>query len=207
MVLGEKNVLKKTRNEAASTVLRRTLHSDDCPADGHTAYKMEKRELLKNQSVEEAKTIPEGRSTMYKQLAKRFPRLLRDRQDLVPAPEFTRTNNIRLLAAMKPWGMDGAFKVVPQWYQQLFTIHAFEADKLVPAVYCLCTGKDIGAYRFISQALISRTAALEVELNPGTIICDFEAALIPAILSYFPGCRAATSTSAKRYIVKSMSWD
>ncbi|KRY99416.1 hypothetical protein T11_13854 [Trichinella zimbabwensis] len=42
--------------------------------------------------------------------------------------------------------MDGTFKVVPQWYQQLFTIHAFVADKLVPAVYCLCTGKDIGTY-------------------------------------------------------------
>ncbi|KRY44838.1 hypothetical protein T03_17813 [Trichinella britovi] len=33
-------------------------------------------------------------------------------------------SNIRLLAAMRTWGMDGTFKVVPQWYQQLFTIHA-----------------------------------------------------------------------------------
>ncbi|KAL1234294.1 tRNA dimethylallyltransferase [Trichinella spiralis] len=47
---------------------------------------------------------------------------------------------------MQTWGMDGTFKVVPQWYQQLFTIHAFVAGKLVPAVYCLCTGKDIGTY-------------------------------------------------------------
>ncbi|KRZ65818.1 hypothetical protein T10_8862 [Trichinella papuae] len=49
-------------------------------------------------------------------------------------------SNIRLLAAMRTWGMDGTFKVVPQWYQQLFTIHAFVAGKLMPAVYCLCTG-------------------------------------------------------------------
>ncbi|KRZ65118.1 hypothetical protein T10_8533 [Trichinella papuae] len=55
-------------------------------------------------------------------------------------------SNIRLLAAMRTWGMDGTFKVVPQWYQQLFTIHAFVAGKLMPAVYCLCTGKDIGTY-------------------------------------------------------------
>ncbi|KRY10676.1 hypothetical protein T12_2189 [Trichinella patagoniensis] len=39
--------------------------------------------------------------------------------------------------------------VVPQWYQQLFTIHAFLAGKLVPAVYCLCTDKDIPTYGFI----------------------------------------------------------
>ncbi|KRX14006.1 hypothetical protein T07_1503 [Trichinella nelsoni] len=144
---------------------------------------------------------------MYKQRVKRFPRLPRDRQDLVLAPEFTRTSvsvdaecvkpyipvfstadNIRLLAAMKTWGMDGTFKIVPQWYQQLFTIHAFSDGKLVPAI-CLCTDKDIGTYEFISQALISRAAALEVDLNPDTIICDFETALIPAIQGYFPNAR------------------
>ncbi|KRZ46853.1 hypothetical protein T02_16288, partial [Trichinella nativa] len=90
---------------------------------------------------------------------------------------------------MKTWGMDGTFKVVPHWYEQLFTIHAFAAGKLVPAICCLCTDKDIGTFEFISQALISRAAALEVDLNPDTIICDFETALIPAIRRYFPNAR------------------
>ncbi|KRX50747.1 hypothetical protein T05_16373 [Trichinella murrelli] len=148
---------------------------------------------------------------MYKQRVKRFPRLPRDRQDLVLANEFTRTKSgkaflltqsaskyilifstagsIKLLAAMKTWGMDGTFKVVPYWYEQLFTIHAFAAGKLVPAVCCLCTDKDIGTYGFKSQALISRAAALEVDLNPDTIICDFETALIPAIQGYFPNAQ------------------
>ncbi|KRX73571.1 hypothetical protein T4E_9206, partial [Trichinella pseudospiralis] len=66
---------------------------------------------------------------------------------------------------MKTWGMGGTFKVVPQWYQQLFTIHVFGA------------------------ALISRTAALEVSLNPDTIICNFETALIIVIQGYFPNAR------------------
>ncbi|KRY06945.1 hypothetical protein T03_9743, partial [Trichinella britovi] len=57
----------------------------------------------------------------------------------------TGTNN-RLRAAMRTWGMDGPFKIVPKWYQQLFTINAFVAGKLVPAVYCLCTDKDIPTY-------------------------------------------------------------
>ncbi|KRZ86593.1 hypothetical protein T08_7341 [Trichinella sp. T8] len=90
---------------------------------------------------------------------------------------------------MRTWGMDGTFKVVPQWYQQLFTIHAFVAGKLVPAVYCLCTGKDIKTYGYIFQALMDKAAALEVDLNPETIICDFETALIPAIRGYFPNTR------------------
>ncbi|KRX97129.1 hypothetical protein T4E_1987 [Trichinella pseudospiralis] len=42
--------------------------------------------------------------------------------------------------------MVGTFKVVPQWYQQLFNVHDFLVGKLGPAVYCLCTGKDIGTY-------------------------------------------------------------
>ncbi|KRZ13252.1 hypothetical protein T11_1239 [Trichinella zimbabwensis] len=38
---------------------------------------------------------------------------------------FATGSNIRLLAASS---MDGTFKVVPEWYQQLFTIHVFTAD-------------------------------------------------------------------------------
>ncbi|KRZ05321.1 PiggyBac transposable element-derived protein 3 [Trichinella zimbabwensis] len=148
---------------------------------------------------------------MYKHRAKRFPRLPEHRHDLVIPDQFKTTksgedfllcqsisrhilvfatgSNIRLLAARRTWGMDGTFKIVPQWYQQLFTIHAFVAGKLVPAVYCLCTGKDIGTYGYIFQALIDKAAVLEVDLNPDTIICDFETALIPAIRGYFPNTR------------------
>ncbi|KRY32752.1 hypothetical protein T01_15321 [Trichinella spiralis] len=52
-------------------------------------------------------------------------------------------SNIRLMATRRTWAFDGTFKVVPQWYQKLFTIHTFLAGKLVPAVYCLCTDKDL----------------------------------------------------------------
>ncbi|KRX33130.1 hypothetical protein T05_6948, partial [Trichinella murrelli] len=149
------------------------------------------------------------KSAMYGHRAKRFPKLPNHRQDLqIPVPfrttkadddfllwqsasrhilVFATGYNIRL-AAMRSWGMDGTFKIVPHWYEQLFTIHAFVAGKLVPAV-CLCTDKDIVTYGFKSQALISRAAALEVDLNPETIICDFETALIPAIRGYFPNTR------------------
>ncbi|KRX18790.1 hypothetical protein T07_6445 [Trichinella nelsoni] len=101
------------------------------------------------------------KSTMYSQRSKRFPKMPEHRQDL-QIPDAFRTKvadedlllwqsasrhivvfatgkNIRLLGKTKTWGMDGTFKVVPEWYQQLFVISAFLAGKLVPAVYCLCT--------------------------------------------------------------------
>ncbi|KRZ17403.1 hypothetical protein T11_1024 [Trichinella zimbabwensis] len=151
------------------------------------------------------------KSTMYNHRSKRYPKLPEHPRDLEIPDLFKTTkagedfllwqsasrhilvfatgSNIRLLAAMRTWGMDGTFKVVPQWYQQLFTIHAFVACKLVPAVYCLCTDKDIGTYGFIFQALINKAAVLRVNLNPQTIICDFETALIPVIQGYFLNTR------------------
>ncbi|XP_003368730.1 conserved hypothetical protein [Trichinella spiralis] len=50
-------------------------------------------------------------------------------------------------------------------YQQLFTIHVFADGKLVPAIYCLCTDKHIGTYRFIFQALTSRARLASVILK------------------------------------------
>ncbi|KRZ21356.1 hypothetical protein T4C_13633, partial [Trichinella pseudospiralis] len=100
-----------------TAVLRQTSHSKNCPVDEDIAYQMENRAMLKKRSAEEAKTMPqiydeeaaaanaepptsgqflffrEVRSAMYKQRANRFPRLPRDRQDLVLAPEFTRTKS------------------------------------------------------------------------------------------------------------------
>ncbi|KRX68178.1 PiggyBac transposable element-derived protein 3, partial [Trichinella sp. T9] len=193
-------------NLDVTSVIKRNDHIESCPVDEHLSYKMEKRAVLTKRSAEETKPIPAiydeeasaepstpgcfppfiwVKSAMYGHRAKRFPKLPNHRRDLQILVPFKTT---KLLAAMRTWGMDGTFKIVPQWYQQLFTIHAFAAGKLVPAVYCLCTDKDIGTYGFKSQALISRAAALEVDLNPDTNICDFETALI--------------STSARRYIGK-----
>ncbi|KRZ61480.1 hypothetical protein T02_5742 [Trichinella nativa] len=83
--------------------------------------------------------------------------------------------------------MDGTFKIVPEWYQQMFTIHIFIADKLVPLVYCLTVQKDLPTYREIFDHLILKAAALGVVLQSQTVICDFETALIPALQGTFPG--------------------
>ncbi|KRZ94638.1 hypothetical protein T08_9694 [Trichinella sp. T8] len=97
------------------------------------------------------------KSMMYSHWSERYQKLPEHRRDLEIPGAFRKTkageelllwqsasrhtvlfatgNNIRLLGQTKTWGTDGTFKVLPQWYQQLFTIHAFVAGKLVPAVY------------------------------------------------------------------------
>ncbi|KRY58734.1 hypothetical protein T03_15571 [Trichinella britovi] len=92
------------------------------------------------------------------------------------------------LAAESVWCMDGTFKIVLEWYQQLFTIHVFKKPKLIPLVYSLTVRKHIATYCEFLDNLIAKAAALRVVvLQPQTIICYFETALIPAVQGSFPG--------------------
>ncbi|KRZ76026.1 hypothetical protein T10_8268 [Trichinella papuae] len=50
--------------------------------------------------------------------------------------------------------------------QQLFSIHASVVGTLVTAVYCLFTGKDIGTYTSVFQALLNKAAVLRIRLLP-----------------------------------------
>ncbi|KRY74206.1 hypothetical protein T4A_9277 [Trichinella pseudospiralis] len=113
-------------NLDATAVLRQTSHSNTCPVDEHIAYQMENKAMLKKRSAEEAKTIPQiydeeaaaasaepstscqfpffrkGKSAMYKQRANRFSRLptYKHHQDLLLAPEFTRTKSGKAFPSM-----------------------------------------------------------------------------------------------------------
>ncbi|KRZ17306.1 hypothetical protein T11_8455 [Trichinella zimbabwensis] len=93
----------------------------------------------------EPSTFGQVRNAVYSQRTKRSPRHPRNHQDAIVADEFRRmksgkafllsesvekhilvfptANNIKLLVAIKTWIIDGTFKVIPEWYQQLFTIH------------------------------------------------------------------------------------
>ncbi|KRY80658.1 hypothetical protein T4D_16474 [Trichinella pseudospiralis] len=146
-------------------------HIESCSVDEHLAYKLEKRRRWKNETRKKQNLFW---SFMMKQLPPRPPSH--------PHPAFCPFLNshdiqdnkrhilafamvIGLLVAMRTWDTDGTFKVVPQWCQQLFTIHAFVA------------------------ALINKAAVLMANINRQTIICDFETALIPAIQGYFLNTR------------------
>ncbi|XP_003366485.1 conserved hypothetical protein [Trichinella spiralis] len=87
------------------------------------------------------------KSTMYSHRSKRYLKLHEHRRDQQIPDAFRATmagedfllwqsasshilelatgSNIRLMATRRTWALDGTFKVVPQWYQKLFTIYAF----------------------------------------------------------------------------------
>ncbi|KRX48900.1 hypothetical protein T05_8341 [Trichinella murrelli] len=154
-------------------------------------------------------TFKSVKSARYRSRAKRFPPLPATRQQLeIPAHcrvtksgrQFLMYNNVnnsvlifcteenlRELAGQSVWCMDGTFKIVPEWYQQLFTIHVFKEAKLISLVYSLTVRKDVICYCEIFDTLIVKAAALGVVLQPQTIICDFGTAFIPEVQGSFPG--------------------
>ncbi len=80
--------------------------------------------------------------------------------------------------------MDGTFKTVLTVFYQLYTIHSpigtENNSKILPLVYALMTNKSEELYRRLFQDLIDFAEENNIELNPSTIITDFEQAAINA---------------------------
>ncbi|KRZ75251.1 hypothetical protein T10_2211 [Trichinella papuae] len=151
-------------------------------------------------------TWDQTRHIMYNSRARIFPRLLATRQELQLIAEQTTTKSgvqflmyhsptndilifateagVRLLAESNCWCRAGTFKIVPSWYQQLFTLHVIH-----PSVYRLTVRKELPTYSRIFEVLHSKAERLGVQLDPAKFVCDFETAWIPAIQGNFPNTR------------------
>ncbi|KRX59208.1 hypothetical protein T09_5009 [Trichinella sp. T9] len=77
---------------------------------------------------------------------------------------FATEDGVRLLAQSNCWCGDGTFKIVPSWYQQLFTLHVFLRRKLLPVVYCLTVRKDLPTYSRIFKYSIPKRKNLASKL-------------------------------------------
>ncbi|KRY07154.1 hypothetical protein T12_113 [Trichinella patagoniensis] len=78
---------------------------------------------------------------------------------------FATEDGVKVLAQSNCWCGDGTFKIVPSWYQQLFTLHVFLRGKLLPVVYCLTVRKDLPTYSRIFKCSIPRRKNLAFNLN------------------------------------------
>ena len=88
---------------------------------------------------------------------------------------------LSILKASHYWFADGTFKVAPQQFYQLYTIHAEKDGYVFPCVYSLVTKKDELTYMKIMRKLVE----LEPELDSSYIMVDFEKAAINAFEDQF----------------------
>ena len=63
----------------------------------------------------------------------------------------------------------------------MFTLHRLFKSQIIPLVYCLLVEKNSTAYERFFQCIME-----EDDLNPESILTDFDAATIKAINSLFP---------------------
>jgi hypothetical protein len=95
---------------------------------------------------------------------------------------FTTTENLEFLKNSSMWLVDGAFKVAPVLFSQLFVVHGMRGKSVFPLVYVLTPRKDTATYSRIFKELLN----LESGLAPQVIMRDFELASLNAYKDVFP---------------------
>lgn len=96
---------------------------------------------------------------------------------------FATDAKLNLLENHGDWFIDGTFDAVPLIYTQLFTIHARVEGKVLPCVFVLLPSKTQVCY----TTTIRQLHTINPNLNPTTVLIDFELAIKNALETVFPG--------------------
>lgn len=100
---------------------------------------------------------------------------------------FATLSNLRRLCSADLVSMDGTFDTVPRrYFCQLFTMHTFEQEKLVPLVYVLMVNKTAALYETFFNDLRAECQQHGLQFDPPSLLSDFETGLISAVSRVFP---------------------
>jgi hypothetical protein len=95
---------------------------------------------------------------------------------------FGTARTTRLLVQAQHWFLDGTFKIVPELFYQLYTVHALISGDVIPCLYVLLPNKTQATYLRLFQEM----KALVPDLQPSTMTMDFEKASMNAAIAIFP---------------------
>lgn len=95
---------------------------------------------------------------------------------------FSTDENLKILASEQcHWFIDGTFKSSPHLFTQLLTIHTIKFNAVLPLVFALLPNKTKDSYDRVARELLN----LNKNLQPATIMTDFEPALFGAFSDVF----------------------
>lgn len=95
---------------------------------------------------------------------------------------FGTATNLQLLEQYPHWFMDGTFKIAPEIFLQVFTIHALIDNRSIPLIYVLMGTKTQADYERVFQKVLE----LRPSLTPISIMIDFEKGSMNALSTVFP---------------------
>lgn len=91
------------------------------------------------------------------------------------------------LSLHQNWAADGTFRVSPDVFSQLYTVHASVMGYAVPCAYILLDEKTEAAYRQMLRKLRTEIERIHPEfVSDGTIMTDMERAAMNAFEEIFP---------------------
>ena len=96
---------------------------------------------------------------------------------------FGTMSNLNLLQLHDHWFIDGTFKVSPNVFYQVFTIHALIDGSAYPFIYVLLSDK----LEEIYLRVLRKLKEMQPTLNPSSIMADYEKASQNACAIVFPG--------------------
>ncbi|CAF3834472.1 unnamed protein product [Rotaria sordida] len=94
---------------------------------------------------------------------------------------FTTKTNLSILKQSKHWFADGTFKVCPDDFYQLFTLHALMVSIVIPLVYGLLVGKSTKDYNSFLEKVLEQD-----DFRPESIQTDFESGTLKSIKELLP---------------------
>lgn len=89
------------------------------------------------------------------------------------------------LGRSNQWLMDGTFSTAPALFQQLYVIRAALGDTTIACVYAFMTSKSQEMYVELFRAINVKCQILGFDLDPVTIMTDFEQAVFAAIAEVY----------------------
>ena len=95
---------------------------------------------------------------------------------------FGTKNALQLLSEADTFFVDGTFSVCPSIFYQVFTIHIMKYNQVFPMIYTLLPNKQRHSYNRTYMLLKDAALDLGLTLDPLSLMCDFELAIIQASL-------------------------
>lgn len=107
---------------------------------------------------------------------------------------FATRNNFEFLSQNDKYFVDGTFKYCPQLFEQVVTIHTKKNEQFIPLVFLLLPDKKKETYIHAFSTLIQEADILGINLQPATVLADFDKGLQEGIQTVWPnvnvvGCR------------------
>ena len=164
--------------------------------------------LEDEQEVAHLPSLKSLSSTLYRSRAKRLPNLpqtrayislqgewasMQDSREFILANDgnedkmiiFGAIRNVRLLCEAETIFMDATFKVAPEMFSQVYSIHVMKMAIMVPVCVALLPQKNHETYSRFFRLLLEAAARYGFHFDPRIVCIDFESAVIATITEMF----------------------